>query len=46
MMLLGVMLFAVNDTIGKFLLGTYAVGQLMLVRSVAGLCAMAPFIHR
>jgi drug/metabolite transporter (DMT)-like permease len=45
MMLLGVLLFAVNDTLGKFLLGTYAVGQLMMVRSVAGLFAMAPFIH-
>lgn len=44
MMLLGVLLFAVNDTLGKWLVGTYAVGQLMLVRSVAGLCVMAPFI--
>lgn len=46
MMLLGVLLFAVNDTLGKLLLGTYAVGQLMLIRSIAGLCAMSPFIHR
>jgi S-adenosylmethionine uptake transporter len=46
MMLLGVLLFAVNDTLGKWLVGTYAVGQLLLVRSVAGLCAMAPFIRR
>lgn len=29
-MLVGVLLFAVNDTLGTFLLGTYAVGQLML----------------
>lgn len=46
MMLLGVLLFAVNDTLGKWLVGTYAVGQLMLVRSVAGLLAMAPSICR
>jgi S-adenosylmethionine uptake transporter len=46
MMLLGVLLFAVNDTLGKWLVGAYAVGQLMLVRSIAGLCAMAPFIRR
>jgi drug/metabolite transporter (DMT)-like permease len=46
MMLLGVMLFAVNDTLGKWLVGGYAVGQLFLVRSIAGLCVMAPFIRR
>jgi drug/metabolite transporter (DMT)-like permease len=46
MMLLGVLLFAVNDTLGKWLVGTYTVGQLLLVRSIAGLCAMAPFIRR
>jgi S-adenosylmethionine uptake transporter len=46
MMLLGVLLFAMNDTVGKWLLGAYTVGQLMLVRSVAGLCVMAPSIRR
>ncbi|MBB5696281.1 DMT family transporter [Muricoccus pecuniae] len=46
MMLLGVLLFAVNDTLGKWLVGSYTVGQLLLVRSLAGLCAMAPSIHR
>ncbi|WP_328702747.1 DMT family transporter [Belnapia mucosa] len=46
MMLLGVLLFAVNDTLGKWLVGAYAVGQLMLVRSIAGLLAMAPAIRR
>jgi hypothetical protein len=46
MMLLGVLLFAVNDALGKWLVGTYTVGQLLLVRSIAGLCAMAPFIRR
>jgi drug/metabolite transporter (DMT)-like permease len=46
MMLLGVLFFALNDTMGKWLLGTYAVGQLMLVRSISGLCVMVPAIHR
>lgn len=46
MMLLGVMLFAVNDTVGKWLVGAYSVAQLLFVRSLAGLCVMAPFIHR
>nr|WP_245215154.1 DMT family transporter [Pararoseomonas indoligenes] len=45
-MLLGVLLFAVNDTLGKWLVGSYTVGQLLLVRSAAGLCAMAPSIRR
>jgi S-adenosylmethionine uptake transporter len=46
MMLLGVLLFAVNDTLGKWLVGAYTVGQLVLVRSIAGLCVMAPLVHR
>lgn len=46
MMLLGVLFFAVNDALGKWLVGTYTVGQLFLMRSVAGLCVMAPFILR
>ena len=46
MMLLGVLLFAVNDTLGKWLLGGFTVGQLVLVRSIAGLGVMAPFIWR
>jgi S-adenosylmethionine uptake transporter len=46
MMLLGVLLFAVNDTLGKWLVGAFTVGQLLLVRSIAGLCVLAPFIRR
>ncbi|MBE9604860.1 DMT family transporter [Acetobacteraceae bacterium H6797] len=45
-MLLGVMFFAINDALGKWLVGAYAVGQLLLMRSISGLCAMAPFIWR
>jgi len=46
MMLLGIMLFAANDALGKWLVGAYTVGQLVLVRSVAGLAIMAPAIRR
>jgi S-adenosylmethionine uptake transporter len=46
LMLLGVLFFAINDTLGKWLVGAYSVGQLLLVRSIAGLCVMAPFDRR
>lgn len=46
MMLLGVLLFAVNDSLGKWLVGTYAVGQLMIMRSLSGLFTMGYFIRR
>jgi drug/metabolite transporter (DMT)-like permease len=46
MMLLGILLFAVNDTLGKWLVGVYTVGQLLLMRSIAGLCVMSPLIWR
>ena len=46
MMLLGVLLFAVNDTLGKWLVGAYTVGQLMLMRSISGLLAMTPSMRR
>jgi cobyrinic acid a,c-diamide synthase len=37
MMLLGIFLFALNDALGKWLVATYSVGQLLLVRSAAAL---------
>lgn len=46
LMLLGVLLFAVNDTLGKWLVGAYTVGQLMLMRSISGLLAMSPSMVR
>jgi drug/metabolite transporter (DMT)-like permease len=45
-MVVGILLFAVNDTLGKWLVATYSVGQLMLVRSLAALVLLAPFIWR
>ena len=35
MMLLGIFLFVVNDVMGKWLVATYSVGQVLLVRSLA-----------
>lgn len=46
MMLAGFFLFAANDTLGKWLLGTFSVGQIMLVRAVVGLAIIAPLIVR
>lgn len=46
MMLIGIFFFALNDALGKWLVATYSVGQLLLVRSAAGLVFLAPFIKR
>lgn len=43
-MLLGVFLFCCNDALGKWLLATYSVGQMLLIRSLAALILLAPFI--
>ncbi len=46
MMLLGILLFSLNDVLGKWLVATYSVGQLLLIRSAAALAVLAPFIVR
>ena len=46
LMLIGIFFFALNDALGKWLIATFSVGQLLLVRSVAGLVFLAPFIKR
>ncbi len=46
LMVAGIFLFAVNDTLGKWLVATYSVGQVLLVRSLAALALLAPFIWR
>jgi drug/metabolite transporter (DMT)-like permease len=45
-MLLAILMFALNDTLGKWLLGTYAVGQLLFVRTFSALAVMLPIIAR
>jgi drug/metabolite transporter (DMT)-like permease len=46
LMLVGISLFAVNDALGKWLLGTYSVGELLLVRSAVALILFIPFIRQ
>lgn len=45
-MLLGIFIFALNDALGKWLIATYSVGQLLLIRSIAALVFLAPLIRR
>jgi drug/metabolite transporter (DMT)-like permease len=46
LMLLGIFLFSVNDVLGKWLVATYAVGQVLLLRSVAALLVLSPMLWR
>ena len=46
LMLLGMVMFSMNDVLGKWLVATYSVGQLMLIRSLAALLVLAPFFWR
>jgi drug/metabolite transporter (DMT)-like permease len=45
-MLAGVALFAGNDALGKWLVGDYAVGQVLAVRSAAAFAALWPLFRR
>lgn len=46
LMLVGVAMFSCGDAIGKYLVGTYSVGQLMFLRAIAALTLLAPMIWR
>jgi drug/metabolite transporter (DMT)-like permease len=46
LMLAGIFLFSVNDVLGKWLVATYTVWQVLLIRSIAALLVLAPFIWR
>ncbi len=46
LMLAGILLFSVNDVMGKWLVATYAVGQVLLLRSAAALLVLAPVLWR
>jgi drug/metabolite transporter (DMT)-like permease len=46
LMLVGIFLFSVNDALGKWLVATYTVWQVLLIRSAAALLVLAPFIWR
>jgi drug/metabolite transporter (DMT)-like permease len=44
--LLGMLMFALNDVMGKWLVATYSVGQVLLLRSAAALVVLAPILWR
>jgi drug/metabolite transporter (DMT)-like permease len=44
LMLLGMLMFSLNDTMGKMLVATYSIGQVLLIRSLAALFILAPFL--
>jgi drug/metabolite transporter (DMT)-like permease len=45
-MLLGMLLFALNDAMGKWLVSSYGLGQVILIRSVAALIILSPLIWK
>lgn len=46
LMLLGMFLFSLNDAIGKWLVATYSVGQVLLIRSAVALVVLGPVLWR
>ena len=46
MMLIGMLLFSLNDVMGKWLVATYTVGQVLVLRSLAALAVILPFVFR
>ncbi len=46
LMVLGLFVFSVNDVMGKWLVASYSVGQIVLIRSIAALAVLSPFILR
>jgi hypothetical protein len=41
-----VLAFSLNDVLGKWLVATYSVAQVLVLRSIAALAILAPFIWR
>jgi drug/metabolite transporter (DMT)-like permease len=46
LMLLGMFLFCCNDALGKWLLGTYSLWQMLVIRSLAAMLILAPLLWR
>lgn len=46
LMLLGMFLFSLNDAMGKMLVSTYSIGEVLLIRSLAALIILVPFLGR
>ena len=45
-MLLSVFMFSFGDALGKFMVATYSVGQLLWLRACAALIVLSPMIWR
>lgn len=43
-MLGGMLMFSLNDAMGKWLLSSYSIGQLILIRSIAALAVLVPIM--
>ncbi|QRM57274.1 DMT family transporter [Sinorhizobium sp. BG8] len=46
LMLLGMVMFSLNDVLGKWLVASYSVSQLMLIRSLAALVVLSPYLWK
>lgn len=46
LMVLGIFLFCCNDALGKWLLGTYSVWQMLVIRSLAAMLLLSPLLWR
>ena len=45
-MCLGILMFSLNDVMGKWLMATYTVGQVLALRSAAALLILLPFVFK
>jgi len=46
LMLLGVFMFSLGDAVGKYIVATYSVGQLLMLRALASLILLSPLIWK
>ncbi len=46
LMMLAIFMYVANDVMGKWLVATYSVGQVLLIRSLAGLVLLTPSLAR
>ena len=46
LMVLSIFMFSFGDAMGKFLVGTYSVGQLLFLRACAALLLLSPLVWR
>ncbi|GHA34677.1 permease [Devosia pacifica] len=46
MMLTGMLLFSINDAIGKWMVASYSVWQVLVLRSIGALLVLLPFLWR